>query len=218
MMILSRIGVILLFICSIACHNDHSSIPYFDTADFEPLWIGDEIESNTNLHKIADFSFVNQNNETVTNDTYKDKLYVTDFFFTTCPSICPMMTKNMYHLQEHFKETNEVMLLSHTVTPWVDSVAQLKRYAIANEVIDSKWNLVTGTEEDLYRIARTSYFAEKEIGLQLSSDDFLHTENFILVDGNRHIRGIYNGTIKKDIERIKEDIEVLLKEKRIKNI
>lgn len=203
------IGVVLV-IC-ISC-QDKSGIPYFNSADFEPLWVGDDIQSLRNMHTIDNFSFTNQNGEVVNNATYEGNIYVTDFFFTTCPSICPKMTRNMHVLQEYFKDEDEVMLLSHTVTPWIDSVGQLKRYAEANEVIDKKWNLVTGTEEELYNIARNSYFAEKEIGLQLTSDDFLHTENFILVDENRHIRGIYNGTIDSDIKRIKEDIETLLKE------
>lgn len=196
----------------LSCTSNHSTIPYFNSADFEPVWIGEEMSAQSKLHTIADFSFVNQNNDVITHTTYQDKIYVTDFFFTTCPSICPKMTRSMSKLQDEYKEESRVMLLSHTVTPWIDSVAQLKRYAVANEVDDTKWHLVTGTQEALYNQARTSYFAEKEIGLQLSSDDFLHTENFILVDQDRHIRGIYNGTIDNDIQRLIEDINILLSE------
>lgn len=203
---------ILSVIVVVGCRERNSSIPYFNNAEFEPMWIGEDLESIKSLHTIDNFRFVNQNNKAVTNEDYDGAIYVADFFFTTCPSICPKMTRNMFALQTHFKDTEEVKLISHTVTPWIDSVAQLKRYAVANEVIDDKWNLVTGTQEELYRIARTSYFAEKEIGMQLGTDDFLHTENFILIDQSRHIRGIYNGTIDNDIERIKEDIEILLNE------
>lgn len=201
-----------LFVLILSCEQNKSTIPIFNTAEFEPEWIDIHNTNPKKLHTIGDFEFTNQNNETVTNKTYQDKIYITDFFFTTCPSICPKMTRNMHDLQEHYKDTEKVMLLSHTVAPWIDSVAQLKRYAIANDVIDSKWNMVTGDQEQLYDIARNSYFAEKEIGLQLGTDDFLHTENFILVDQNRHIRGIYNGTITNDIERLKEDVAILLKE------
>jgi len=120
------------------------------------------------------------------------------------------MTANMALLQEAYKDDNRIKLISHTVTPWIDTVKQLQRYANEYDVIPEKWHLVTGDKQEIYDLARNAYFAEKEIGLQLSSDDFLHTENFILVDSQRHIRGIYNGTILNEIDRIKRDISTLL--------
>lgn len=197
---------------TLSCTQHENTLPYYNSAEFEPEWIDPYNRDTKKMHTIANFSFLNQNNKVITEKTFQHKIYITDFFFTTCPSICPQMTRNMHALQEHYVNNKNVMLLSHTVAPWIDSVPQLKRYAMANEVDDSKWNLVTGSQEDIYDIARNSYFAEKEIGLQLGTDDFLHTENFILVDHNRHIRGIYNGTIENDIHRLKEDIDILIKE------
>jgi len=191
------------------CKNDKDELPYFSTADFTPEWYSDSELKSTQLHKIADFSFTDQNNEKVTNKDFEGKVYVSNFFFTTCPGICPQMTANMVKLQDYFKDDDRVKLISHTVTPWIDTVAQLQRYADEYNVIPDKWHLVTGEKENIYNIARNSYFAEMEIGTQLTADDFLHTENFILIDQHRHIRGIYNGTIENELNRIQYDIRSL---------
>ncbi len=144
-------------------------------------------------HKIADFSFINQNNKTITQENYKNKIYVADFFFTTCPTICPKMTNNMVWLQDKIKDLNDVMLLSFTVTPEIDSVAVLKKYAQEKGIIDSKWNLLTGNKKDIYFLARQSYLVVKT-GKPEEMYDMVHTENFVLVDKNKRIRGFYDGT------------------------
>lgn len=182
-----------------------SSLPYFNAADFTPEW-------NNPIHKIPEFSFTNQNGKRITNATYLGKIYIADFFFTSCPGICPKLTKNMGILQDFYKDDINIKLLSHTVMPWKDSVPILKDYAIKNNVLDSKWNLVTGNKEALYKIARTGYFADEDFVKTQDESNFIHTENFVLVDKGGYIRGVYNGTLPVDVERLKRHIDILRKE------
>lgn len=182
-----------------------TSLPYFNSAEFTPAW------SKPN-HKIPEFSFVNQNGETVTNKTFEDKIYIADFFFTSCPGICPKLTKNMSSLQETYLNDNNIKLLSHTVMPWKDSILVLKQYAERNQVNIKKWHLVTGDKDALYNIARNGYFADEDFTKTQDESDFIHTENFILVDKQGYIRGVYNGTLEVDVERLKRHIKILQRE------
>ena len=170
--------------------------------------VAEEIQHVRKYHTIADFSLTNQNGETITQDDYTDKIYIADFFFTTCPTICPIMTKNMASVQEKIMDDPEVMLLSHSVTPQIDSVAQLKKYALEKGVVDAKWNLVTGNKKDIYELARKSYLAVKTDG-DGGPYDMIHTENFILVDKQKRIRGFYDGTKEEDIQKLLEDLAIL---------
>jgi protein SCO1/2 len=158
-------------------------------------------------HTIADFSLTNQNGETVTQKNYEGKIYVADFFFTTCQTICPIMTDHMVTIQNQLQNDKDVLLLSHSVTPEIDSVAQLKKYALEKGVNDSKWNLVTGDKKEIYELARKSYLAAKDA--PYSEYDLIHTENFVLVDKKKRIRGFYDGTNPDDIEKLLKDIKVL---------
>ena len=178
--------------------------------------VSDELVDSTiqyqkKYHKIADFSLLNQNGETITQETYKDKIYVADFFFTTCQTICPIMTDHMYQIQKEIINDNAVMLLSHSVTPKIDSVAQLKKYAKEKGVIARKWNLVTGDKKQIYELARKSYLAVKTDG-NGDEYDMIHTENFMLIDKKRQIRGFYDGTKREDIDRLLTDIKTLKEE------
>src|SRR5690606_3061558 len=146
------------------------------------------IQHQKKYHKIADFSLTNQNGKTVTQADYENKIYVADFFFTTCQTICPIMTDHMVYIQKELKDEPDVMLLSHTVTPEIDSVAQLKKYALKKGVDDSRWNLVTGDKKQIYDLARKSYLAVKDIE-GFDPYDMIHTENFMLIDKKRQIRG-----------------------------
>jgi protein SCO1/2 len=159
-------------------------------------------------HRIADFSLLNQNGDIITQENYRDKIYVADFFFTTCPTICPIMTANLVEVQAALVNDPEVLLLSHSVTPEIDSVAQLKKYAIEKGVNDAKWNLVTGDKRQIYELARKSYLAVQEDG-DGGPFDMIHTENFILVDKQRRIRGFYDGTKEEEMDRLLSDIEIL---------
>jgi len=183
----------------------------YNPADVNPRLVDFSLQHIKKDHKIADFELINQNAETITHNNYDGKIYVADFFFTRCATICPIMTTNMAALQNHFKNDNQVMFLSHSVTPVMDSVPILKQYALNRGVIDDKWHITTGEKKHIYELARKSYFAVLEEG-DGGAQDFIHTEQFILVDAKRQIRGFYDGTDKQDIERIIKDIELLKKE------
>jgi protein SCO1/2 len=159
-------------------------------------------------HKVKDFKLVNQNGDTITQKNYKDKIYVADFFFTTCQSICIDMAKSMQTLQSEFEDDKDILLLSHSVTPEMDDVAQLKKYALEKGAIDSKWNLVTGDKKQIYNLARKEYLASKTQG-DGGKYDLVHTENFVLVDKEKRIRGFYDGTNPEEIEQLIEDIDIL---------
>ena len=180
---------------------------------YQPSMVNAELVDSTlqhvkKYHTIADFSLTNQNGKTITQSDYKDKIYIADFFFTTCPTICPVMTKNMAGIQEQIIHDDDVLLLSHSVTPVIDSVAQLKKYALEKGVNDAKWNLVTGDKKQIYQLARKSYLAVKNDG-DGGPFDMIHTENFILVDKERRIRGFYDGTKTGDIEKLLKDLDIL---------
>ena len=183
-------------------------LPIYAPALVNPELVDSTIQHQKKYHKIADFSLTNQNGETITQEMYKNKIYIADFFFTTCPTICPIMTKNMAAIQKEILNDDEVMLLSHSVTPKIDSVAQLKRYAIKKGVNDKKWHLVTGDKKQIYELARKSYLAVKSVG-NGDEYDMIHTENFMLIDKERRIRGYYDGTKNEDIEQLLEDLKVL---------
>lgn len=207
-------GITLLFISIIIIAIFYSILkpkkvlPIYQPAQVSSELVDSTIQHKKKYHKIADFSLVNQNGDTITQDNYKDKIYVADFFFTTCQTICPVMTKNMHILQKEFITDNEVMLLSHSVTPEIDTVAQLKRYAKEKLVNSSKWNLVTGNKKEIYKLARQSYLAVKDDG-DGGPFDMVHTENFMLIDKDRQIRGFYDGTNLEDIDLLIEDIKIL---------
>lgn len=188
--------------------NQKKPLPIWQPEMFNAELVDESIQHVSKYHTIADFSLINQNGDTITQDTYKDKIYVADFFFTTCPTICPIMTDHMYKIQSEILDDDDIMLLSHSVTPKIDSVAQLKKYAKEKGVIDRKWNLVTGDKKHIYDLARKSYLAVKTYG-NGDEYDMIHTENFVLIDKKRRIRGTYDGTNPEEIERLLEDIETL---------
>lgn len=203
--------VILIIAASCSQKEETKLLPYYDDAFFTPKWYAKAEEVPSDFHKIPSFGLKNQSGETVTEQSFENKIYVADFFFASCPGICPKMTANMTIIQEEFKTDDEVLLLSHSVTPAYDSVSVLNRYGSRNGVIPGKWHLVTGDRDEIYNLGRKYYFAEADLGLQKSSEDFLHTENFLLIDQNRHIRGIYNGLNKTAINQLIEDIKTLKK-------
>ena len=183
-------------------------LPVYSPVMVNSELVPEEIQHIRKYHTIADFSLTNQNGKTITEAYYRDKIYIADFFFTTCPTICPIMTKNMAHIQAQIMDDPDVLLLSHTVTPQIDSVAQLKKYALEKGVNDAKWNLVTGDKKVIYELARKSYLAVKTDG-DGGPFDMIHTENFILVDKEKRIRGFYDGTKKDAIEELLEDLALL---------
>lgn len=184
------------------------TLPIYNPSMVNPELVDSTVQFISKYHTIADFSFVNQNGKTITQKDYEGKIYVADFFFTTCGSICPKMTANLSDVQKAFATNPKVMLLSHTVFPDIDSVPVLKKYALKNGVIDSKWNLVTGDKKTIYTMARKSYLAVK-LGKPEELYDMVHTENFVLVDAKKRVRGFYDGTKKEDVQRLIADINFL---------
>jgi len=187
-------------------------LPYYNEESFTPNWLTPNSEDEKNFHKIPDFKLVNQLGDTISQKTFDDKIYVTDFFFTSCPGICKKMTGNMIKVQKAFEDDDDVLLLSHSVTPSIDSVSVLKTYAQNFGVIDNKWHLVTGTKSEIYNLGRNNYFVENDLGTPKDINDFLHTENFLLVDKNKHIRGIYNGLNRASIAQLIIDVKTLKQE------
>jgi protein SCO1/2 len=185
------------------------TLPIYQPAQVNAKLVDTSIAYKIKYHTISDFSLINQNGDTITEAFYDDKIYVADFFFTTCQSICPIMTKNMKEVQDKLINDKEILLLSHSVTPEIDSVEQLKRYAILNQINDDKWNLVTGDKKQIYNLARKSYLAVEDD--PLGNYDMIHTENFILIDKKKQIRGFYDGTLESEIIRLLDDIEILKK-------
>ena len=192
--------------------NPDKRLPIYSPADVNPRLVDDDLRHIRKGHTISNFSLINQNGEIITQKDYEDKIYVADFFFTRCQTICPVMTNNMVKIQEAFENDTSIMLLSHSVTPVMDSIPILREYADIKGVDDKKWNITTGEKTHIYELARKSYFAvvdEGDGGLQ----DFIHTENFVLVDKKKQIRGYYDGTDAKDIDRLILDIKLLQQEK-----
>ena len=185
-------------------------LPIYQPADVNVELVDTTVQYVRKYHKIKDFELINQNGEIVTQQVFANKIYVADFFFTTCLTICPIMTDHMVKIQKELKDDDEVLLLSHTVTPEIDSVAQLKKYALEKGVNDAKWNLVTGDKKEIYDLARKSYLAAKDV--PYSENDLVHTENFVLVDKKKRIRGFYDGTDPDAIEKLLADIEILKQE------
>lgn len=212
-----KINVLLLFLICLGCKDAKTksmvaNLPYYKDESFTPYWLERGSEEEKNFHSVSNFSLTNQEGENITDATFSGKIYVTDFFFTSCPGICPRMTANMKEIQEAFLNEEKLLLLSHSVTPEKDSVPALKNYAINKGAISGKWHLVTGDRKAIYDLGRNQYFVENDLGIVKDEDDFLHTENFLLIDKNRHIRGIYNGLNRASINQLKIDIETLLKE------
>ena len=199
----------LLIVCALSCNQlSKKELPVYNPSDINPELVDRDLQQTSTNHKVSDFELVNQNGEVITQEDYKDKVYVVDFFFTRCPSICPIMTNNMAKLQMEFLNTKEVMFLSLSVTPDIDSIPVLRKYATDKGVIDSKWNVTTGNKKHIYELARKSYFAVVEQG-DGGLQDFIHTPNFILVDKKKQIRGIYDGTNDDEIERLVNDLKIL---------
>lgn len=193
-------------------HEGSGELPFYNTADFTAEWIDKDARAGQKLHTIAPFSFVDQDGRAVTNASLKGKVYVADFFFTSCPVMCPKMTATFKTIQAAFAGDPGVALVSHTVDPSSDTPEHLGEFARKEGIKGDQWHLVTGDAEAIYGLARTSYFAEKRIGLSKGKNELLHTENMILVDRDGHIRGIYNATLPAEAKRIIEDIRALKNE------
>lgn len=204
-LVLFCLSVVIIYLFYTALQPSQK-LPIYQPSMVNPELVDSTLQEKRKYHTIADFALTNQNGKMITQADYLGKIYIADFFFTTCPTICPVMTKNMASIQKSIGD--EVLLLSHSVTPEIDSVAQLKKYALEKGVDDGKWNLVTGDKKQIYELARKSYLAAKTDG-DGGPFDMIHTENFILVDKERRIRGFYDGTNTEEIAKLMKDLEIL---------
>ncbi|MEM8524173.1 MAG: SCO family protein [Bacteroidota bacterium] len=206
---------ISFFACNEPALNDSrvATLPFYQEATFTPHWFTPNDAVLDSFHRISPFKLINQDGNIITEKTFEDKIYVVDFFFTVCPGICPKLTANMTILQDEFLEDDDILLLSHSVTPERDSVPILKQYAEDRGILSHKWHLATGTQQEIYNLGRKDYFVEESLGLVKEEDEFLHTENFVLIDKNRHIRGIYNGLNKNSVNQLIADVRTLKSEK-----
>lgn len=203
---------ILFFSCK-EKNKDSIDMPYYNSAEFDPIFIKDKSQVPKKItHTIDDFSFLNQDSIAINESIIENKIHVANFIFTSCGSICPVMTSNFKIVGNSFKNDNEVVLLSFSVTPWIDRPYVLKNYKTKNGITNANWHFLTGDRASIYKLARQSYFAEENIGFSKDSTEFLHTEHVILVDKTKRIRGIYNGTLSLEMKHLVEDIRSLQEE------
>ncbi len=204
-----------LISCQSSKHEEVERLPFYNTATFDAEWISSTAPGYDTIHTIAPFSLTNQLGHTITKDSLDGHIYVANFFFSTCPSICPKMMSNLKTLQKSLSDTSNLKMVSFSVMPWVDSVSRLRSYGDLHGINPRRWYLLTGAKEEIYTLGRTSYFAEKGLGLQKNTSEFMHTESMLLIDKKGRIRGVYNATQNVDIERITEDIHTLENEYKI---
>ena len=202
----------LLFSCN-EKKKDTIDMPYYNSPDFEPVFIKNKSEVSKKItHKIDSFSFLNQDSISVSQSVFENKIHVANFIFTSCGSICPIMTSNFKIVGDKFKTDTTIVMLSYSVTPWIDKPYVLKKYMNKNGITNTNWHFLTGDRASIYKLARQSYFAEENIGFSKDSTEFLHTEHVILVDKAKRIRGIYNGTLSLEMQHLVEDIKSLQSE------
>jgi protein SCO1 len=199
-------------------------LPYYQDASFTPQWYESASDVPSDFHAVRAFSLVDQRGEAVSADDLADKIYVANFFFTSCPGICPTTMTNMARLQAEFEPLDDVVLLSHSVTPDADSVSVLRAFAEKMRALSSRWYMVTGDREEIYDLGKRYYFADEDLGERTAgsiehrpaddagSEEFLHTESFFLVDRNRHIRGVYNGMNRTSVQQLVADVQALRQE------
>ena len=209
--------LILSSILLISCNQtekNNFALPYYNEPTFTPIFESDSSKSKNKVnHTIADFSFLNQDSVLINQSVIEGKIHIANFIFTSCGSICPTMTRNLKIVSDSLSNSKDLVLLSYSVTPWIDKPYILKKYKDRNEIKNKNWHFLTGNKADIYKLARQSYFAEEDIGFSKDSTEFLHTEHFILVDKNKRIRGIYNGTLTLEMHQLITDYKNLDSEK-----
>lgn len=203
------VSSILLFSCC-SKSEDSFELPYYNEPDFKPIFLSNESDVNKRItHRIQGFSFLNQDSLVITQQNIEGKVHVANFIFTKCGVVCPVLTKNLKIVSDSLKSEKDLVFLSYSVTPWIDFPSVLNSYKTKNNIQNSNWHFLSGSKSEIYSLARKSYFAEEDIGFAKDSSAFLHTEHFILVDKNKRIRGVYNGTLSFDMQQLIEDIKIL---------
>lgn len=213
-----KIGVLILVfvVGSTAAYQilqPQPRLPIYNPSDLNPAVVDDDLERVGRGHRIGNFDLIDQWGNRADSSLLQGKIYVADFFFTTCPTICIDMGANFQRIQETYKDEDRFHLVSHTVMPEIDTVEVMHAYGDRMGAIKGKWHLLTGEKRELYRMARREYFAVMEQGTSFDEHDFIHTENVILVDEKKRIRGFYDGTSDLDVDRLIGDIQILLDRK-----
>ena len=208
----SLLSFALLLFAFSACKEENTGLPFYNTPDFTPVWLQPGDEGYDKIHTIPPFSFTNQFGQNVSNKTTAGKIYVANFFFASCKNICPAMMDNLEKVEKAFKNNHKVLILSHSVTPLKDNVAALRKYGDERHINNNNWLLLTGDRDATYQLARQAYFADEAGGYGKKPDEFLHTENVVLIDTKGRIRGVYNASLAVEIDMLVEDIKLLQKE------
>ena len=204
---------IILLTIFLNCNNQPNSLPYYNSPDFTPYFLNrsNEIKSIIS-HKIGNFKAKSHQLNNFSKESLKGKVHIANFMFTSCTNICPIMTNNLKIVSEAYKNHPEFLMISFSVTPWIDSIPKLQSFAKSYGITAKNWHLLNGKKSEIYRLARKSYFAEKNFGYSKDSTEFLHTEHVILVDRKLRIRGIYNSTLKLEMNQLVEDIGLLIED------
>lgn len=202
-------AVVSLFLLVSSSAFASDTLPFYNSEEFSPHWIAPNSPELKSFHRIPAFSFTNQDGQTIDEKTVENKIYVAGFFFSTCPGICPMIRSKLSKVQETYLDDPQIEILQHSIRPNTDTVEVLKAYANEHGIVSGKWHLVTGDKDAIYTMAKTYYFASEDLGNIQNTLDFLHTENILLIDENRHIRGIYNGLNSASVDDLITDIGLL---------
>lgn len=196
-------------------------LPYYHDASFTPQWYESPADVPADFHAVRAFSLVDQRGVEVSAEDVAGKIYIANFFFTACPGICPTTMNNMARLQAEFEAMDDVVLLSHSVTPDADSVSVLQAFATKMRALSSRWYMLTGDRDEIYDLGKRYYFANEDLGENTAdevvngfadgaaSEEFLHTESFFLIDRNRRIRGVYNGMNRTSVQQLVADVQAL---------
>jgi protein SCO1/2 len=208
------ITLVALVFFFMACKSPGKKValPFYNTPDFTPVWLTPGDAGYNTIHTISKFNFTNQLGQSISNKSVVGKIYVANFFFTSCGSICPQMMGNLAKVQDVFAKDTDVVILSHSVTPLHDNVSVLFKYANTHHIDGKKWWLLTGDKQAIYQLARQSYFAENDNGFGKSVNEFLHTENLVLIDKHGRIRGVYNGSLRLEVDNLVAHIKLLSNE------
>ena len=213
------IGAVLLIAIPIAYYfinqRNEKKLPIINPCDLLHDVVAPELRNKCRGHRIEDFEFYNQNGNYIKSSEIKGGIWVVEYFFATCKGICPTMNSQLKRVQKAYKDDESVKIMSFTVDPENDTIEALKKYAVEHDAIDGKWHFFTGDRADLYELARKSFFllkpAEAE-NLDYAGGDFMHTNNFVLIDSKRRIRGYYDGTNPDEVDELIADIRILQSE------
>lgn len=203
--------MVFLSVLIFSCSSDKNKLPILGRKEIKNVTFQGKVKADTIYHTIPGFSFVNQYGDTVTEKMVEDKIYVADFFFTTCPTICPIMKTQMLRVYEKYKENPDIMILSHSIDPVYDSVAVLNDFAARLGVTGDMWYFLTGDKDEIYDIGQNSYMVTAREDPS-EPGGYLHSGAFLLVDKQRRIRGIYDGTKEEEVDELMKDMDTLLKE------